>query len=424
VLLGALLSLFIGVVPASADHATRPHTDNLEALGHSPNPASFFHPDIAPPEINSDIAFRGNLAFHGNYDGFRIVDISDPDNPVELLHQRCNGNQGDIVVYGDVLVRSWNSPAPPRSFCDGQRVRPRFEGLHVFDISNLSNPELVASVETDCGSHTATGVPDPANDRLLIYNSPSSGACPGIDIVEVPLHDPASSSYVRFEAAGRSCHDTGVILGDVMRAACAGGNGFTVWDLDQSNLADPSFAYSTNVNTAAGVTGVSVGHSASFTFDGEVLVFGHEPGGGAQARCQASTRPSDKSMFFFDAADGTFLGMWTLPRPQTAQENCTIHNYNIVPVQDRYIAVSGNYQAGTWVTDFTNPKNARAIAFSDPPPIVPTDLGGAWSSYWYNGFIYEGSITEGLNVFQLVDDRVAGARSFGHLNPQTQEVSF
>jgi hypothetical protein len=37
---------------------------------------------------------------------------------------------------------------------------------------------------------------------------------------------------------------------------------------------------------------------------------------------------------------------------------------------------------------------------ADPPPIVPTDLGGAWSSYWYNGYIYETNITEGLNIFE------------------------
>jgi hypothetical protein len=30
-------------------------------------------------------------------------------------------------------------------------------------------------------------------------------------------------------------------------------------------------------------------------------------------------------------------------------------------------------------------------------------LGGAWSSYWYNNFIYESEITKGLNLFRLSD---------------------
>src|SRR5918992_221298 len=105
--------LMVFAAAAAASHDTRP-TENLRALGHSPNPASFLEdpPGPQPAEINSDLAFWGNHAFHGNYDGFRIIDISDRRNPVELSHTRCQGNQGDIVVWGNILVRSWNSPAP------------------------------------------------------------------------------------------------------------------------------------------------------------------------------------------------------------------------------------------------------------------------------------------------------------------------
>ncbi len=101
-----------------------------------------------------------------------------PDNPVQLLDYReCAGNQGDVIVWGNILVRSWNSPAPAGATCDGEPVLPGvfpggWEGVHVFDISNLNDPDLVASVETECGSHTATAVPDPANNRLLVYNTP------------------------------------------------------------------------------------------------------------------------------------------------------------------------------------------------------------------------------------------------------------
>jgi hypothetical protein len=132
-----------------------------------------------------------------------------------------------------------------------------------------------------------------------------------------------------------------------------------------------------------------------------------------------------KSAFFYDADTGQKLGQWTLPRPQTAEENCTIHNYNVVPIRDRYILVSGNYQAGTWVTDFTDPSNPFVRAYSDPPPLVPTQLGGAWSSYWYNRTIYESSITEGLNVFRYTERNIRrSSLRLDHLNPQTQEFSL
>jgi hypothetical protein len=449
-----LVALAILALPlsAAADHATRPHSANVVALGHSPNPASFFNPQIAPPEINSDLAFWGNLAFNGNYDGFRIIDISDPANPLEIVHQRCNGNQGDLVVWDDIVVRSWNSPAPaddpatpePENVtCDGQPVPAGFEGLHVFDISNLSDPELVASVKLDCGSHTATGVPDLAHNRLIVYSNVSSGgtppnpACDAIDIVVVPLDQPENTQFLRKEpitggtlGSNNGCHDMGVILGDVNMAVCASGHAANVFTLDPAeggSLVDPKWLYNIEEQDAHG-NKVGVGgrwHSAAFTWDGEVIILGWEPGGGAAPECEATDPRIKKSMFFYDSDTGAKLGQWTLPHPQTAEENCTIHNYNIVPLASgRYVAVSGNYQAGTWVTDFTNPARPRTVAFSDPPPLVPNDLGGAWSSYWYNNFVYESSITEGLNVFWVRDRRVNHGMLVDHLNPQTQEFSL
>ncbi|MBA2575572.1 MAG: hypothetical protein H0V05_02855, partial [Euzebyaceae bacterium] len=97
------------------------------------------------------------------------------------------------------------------------------------------------------------------------------------------------------------------------------------------------------------------------------------------------------------------------------------------PTRDgRDILVSGNYQAGTWVTEFTDPAMPRVLAWSDPEPLDPVDIGGAWSSYWYNGIIYESSITEGLNLFRLRGQTGVHRQAIrlGHLNPQTQEFSL
>ena len=61
------------------------------------------------------------------------------------------------------------------------------------------------------------------------------------------------------------------------------------------------------------------------------------------------------------------------------------------------------------------------MAWSDLPPLDPETLtlAGAWGSYWYNGFIYETNITEGLNIFRLHSRVTAGARRFPFLNPQS-----
>jgi hypothetical protein len=445
----ALASLAFPIT-AWAEHQNDPRTGNVVPRGHIVEPrvlgGALFDPITQPPpdgDIHTDIAFSGNHAFQGNWDGFSIRNISSPDNPQPVSRTFCDGNQGDVVVMDDVLVRSWNAPAgqsgaPPFGTgltCDGEDVTPGFEGLHVFDISNLANPVLVAEVPTPCGSHTATAVPD--RKRLLIYNSASSAVagCQGIGIVEVPLNNPAGTRFLRQEdPTGGPCHDIGVILGDAMRAVCAGGTGFTVWSLGGArggSLTDPERLYRKAVPT------VTIGHSGVFSWDGKVMVFGHEPGGGVAAECEATDAAEKKSYFFFDTETGTELGRWTLPRSQSATENCTLHNPNTVPISTgRDMLVAGAYQAGTWVVDFTDPANATTVGWSDPPPkpVPPNtpfccDVTGSWSSFWYDGFIYESNIGEGLNLFSLrnvsgLPDVPAGAIRLGHLNPNTQEFSL
>ena len=450
---------------ATADHATRPHTTTMHALGHSQHPASFLGDPDGVRHISSDIAFQGNLAFNGNYDGFRIIDISDPEDPREIVHQRCNGDQGDIVVWGDILVRSWNSKKTTPRTCDGQTVPAGWEGVHVFDISDVTDPALVASVELPCGSHTATLAPDLTNNRLIVYSNNSSSSGCGtdpsldaqnalgdfIDVVEVPVDHPENSRLLHRELlAGPAdptvrsgCHDMGVILGTVNLAACASADTTNVFDVGANgtpggSLSDPEFLYTIQEPGVDGHRGRW--HSATFTWDGKVIILGWEPGGGAAPECESTDPPVTKSAFFYDARTGAKLGQWTLPRPQDGtviggtkiDENCTIHNYNVVPLRTgRYVLTSGNYQAGTWVTDFTDPANPVTLGWSDPPPLVrqtPTgpasELGGAWSSYWYNNFIYESSITEGLNVFRFSGGETAGALRLKRLNPQTQEFSL
>ena len=418
-------------VPPDVEEATATfeYTKNLHPQGYSPRGNT---PNLPGQTFtaNSDLAFWGNLAFQGHYEGFRIVDISSPAKPREISFTECVGNQGDVAVWEDVLIRSWNSPATGTGTslleCDGEPVAPGFEGVHIFDISDPTDPQVLGSLQLPCGSHTATAVPDLENNRLVVYNQTSGGPCPFITIFEVPLDDPGSASIIRQEPLEEAdaCHDSGVILGDVMKLACAShdhANVFSIGGDDGGSLEDPEFLYT------VAEPGVGVGgnwHSAAFTWDGEVLILGWEPGGGSLPECEASDPDVKKSWFFYDADDGSKIGQFVLPRPQTAAENCTIHNYNVVPTDKGYVLVAGNYQAGISVVDFTDPANAEEIAFADPAPLVPTQLGGDWSTYWYNGRIYESDITRGLLIWNLSDKAVAGAKKFDHLNPQTMETSF
>jgi hypothetical protein len=464
VVVGASVAALVALgLPAGAGHDTDPHTSNVHPKGHISYPASLTDTSASSINVNTDTAFWGKHAILGTWLGFRIIDISDPDNPVEVGSADCPGNQGDVLVWDNIVVRSWNTPVgntTPLGFsgttCDGETIpndpnpipiTGNFEGVHVFDISDPTNPDLVATVETECGSHTATAVPDVANDRLLVYNGSSSGLCPGLDIIEVPLDAPEDAELLNDFTdvpAGRPCHDNGVILGDALLTGCAGGNGFSVFSMDPDDggsLEDPILLYSQPVPN------VTIGHSAGFTWDGEVLIFGHEPGGGVQAECEATDAAEKKSYFFYEAETGVFIDKWTLPRPQSNIENCTLHNFNTVPLRSgRDVIVHGSYQSGMSVVDMTDPENAVELGYSDPLPIPPTgssfcdpdyelgmagtlppngcEIGGDWSAYWYNNFIYESSITEGFNIFRFSGPETRGAMRLGHLNPNTQEFTI
>jgi hypothetical protein len=142
-----------------------------------------------------------------------------------------------------------------------------------------------------------------------------------------------------------------------------------------------------------------------------------------------------KTIFFHDAATGDIIGTHILPRPQSQYENCTIHNFNIVPHPTRKLLVHGSYQSGTALVDFTDPTNAYEVAWMDPDPLdPPTDetsgdrtnyRGGDWSSYFYNGRIYESDARRGLYIFNVSAPELAGPQiNLDYLNPQTNHLSL
>ncbi|MGH3022523.1 MAG: LVIVD repeat-containing protein [Gaiellaceae bacterium] len=414
---------------AVGGHTTDPAV-NLAPLGHIEEPAVLGGFGGANPDINTDIAFWRKWAIQGNWDGFSIRDISNPNDPKTVGRAFCDGNQGDVAVWNNLVIRSWNTPAgSPGAFgagltCGGQPVPMGWEGIHIFNIRDKANPKLVGSVQTQCGSHTVTLVKD--KNRLIAYSNSSAG-CNWIDIIEIPLGKPQKAELIGMEPLEHPCHDMGVILGSVRKAACVGGeflNVFGVGGSSGGSLEDPALLYH------QAVPGVTIGHSAAFSWDGEIIIMGHEPGGGVGAACEATDPPRDRSFIFFDTDTGVELGTWTLPNAQGPTENCSLHNYNIIPTKKRNILVSGNYQAGTWVVDFTDPAAAFTVAWSDPPPKpVPPgtpfccDVTGAWSTYWYNGELYETNIGEGLNIWKPLFNQFS-PRHLRWLNPQTQDFSF
>lgn len=479
----------------------------------SPN---MFHTGNRPnPRVtNSDLAFwkggavRGphqELAAAGNYNGFRLFDIRDPDNPVLVSEVRCRGPQNDVSFYQAqdrlLLIQSIDRPQTtegcPTSAdtplaagvpaCEGTPqipapecptavrtlAQPGFEGLRIFDVTSPETPVHIASVRTACGSHTHTTIRDQDDHRAIIYvSSYPTGSSPTprtaadfggprctipharISIVEIPDKNPTAARVLKEQflhadtlpflgtvGSGGSgaigCHDITVYYEDqkqepagrqvtqvrenprrVAGAACLEEG--QIWDVTQPE--NPTtlgpHTHIRNPFITSGIPGSFKGlfHTASFTWDGEILLFTDEWAGGGGHGCDGPQDTRGNVWFYKNVPPGTpnapLYGRYIIPRPQPAQEICTMHNGNVIPTDEGYFGVSSAYEGGTSVFDFTGVQNNPEIFLDRPtpgtpgnpspaPPVVGREIAffdaqgvdgrgrdDVWSSYWYNDRIF------------------------------------
>ena len=220
------------------------------------------------------------------------------------------------------------------------------------------------------------------------------------------------------------CHDITVYSAIGLAAGACSGNGIVL------DIKDP--VHPTRVD-AVNDPNYSYWHSASFSNDGSKVVFTDEWGGGLGARC----RPNDPNKWGADAIFRlkddklSFANYYKLPAAQGDSENCVAHNGSLIPVPGRDIEVQGWYQGGISIVDFTDPTQPTEIAYFDRGPIDPNMLvlGGEWSAYWYNGYIYGSEIARGLDVFELTPTKfltqneidAAKAVRVSELNVQNQQ---
>jgi hypothetical protein len=102
----------------------------MHPLGYSPRVVPLANAQPGAGVFNSDLAFWGKTAYQGTYEGFRIIDVTEPDNPVEInnftgcVQGTTTGNQGDVIIWENILVRSWNPPVGgSAATCSRQRDR-------------------------------------------------------------------------------------------------------------------------------------------------------------------------------------------------------------------------------------------------------------------------------------------------------------
>ncbi|MFE0450716.1 LVIVD repeat-containing protein [Streptomyces sp. NPDC058914] len=415
-------------------------------------------PKDALAGTNSDLAFQGRYAFAGNYDGFRIFDISNPKAPKSVAQVLCPGSQNDISVSGDLLFLSTDSSRSDSS-CNSTTQpateKSSWEGMKIFDISDKANPRYVAAVETACGSHTHTLVPERRNVYVYVSSYSPNAAYPdcqpphdGISVIKVPRNAPEKAAIVNFpvlfpgegpDGGGNpggptnpgvskttGCHDITVLPEKDLAAGACMGDGilFSIEDPENPKIIDQ---VQDNVNFA-------FWHSATFNLKADKVVFTDELGGGGAATCNAAIGPNRGADGIYDIVGKgdkrklVFRSYFKIDRHQADVEACVAHNGSLIPVKGKDLMVQAWYQGGVSVWDFTDSAHPKEIAYFERGPVNTERLttAGPWSAYYYNGYIYSNDIAKGLDVLRISDRRTDPAQyvRMRELNVQTQPDYF
>ena len=323
---------------------------------------------------SSDIAFWGDLAYVGDYGGFRIFDVSKPE-PKLVSDMRCYGPQGDPSVWdrdgdgdADTLALSVDSVlagsqcgAGARRQEPGDRAVPGRRVGGPADLRRLrpEAPAQVAAVYQDCGSHTNTLLPSPDGRSMRVLNSsyplgdgPTCGPLGDeqgrkvnhgvVQVIDVPFDDPSQASELTElpvvypgDADGTykpvsehgiaaplddflGCHDLSSFpKKGIVGAAC--GEQAQVWNIDKAtglpDTENPPWAYDQ--------PNVDFWHSATFSWDGEVANFIDESFGDGCPTVTTKTgglpggtrQFNTGNMYFFDTKSGDLLSEYRNPRP-------------------------------------------------------------------------------------------------------------
>src|SRR5437868_2548514 len=167
-----------------------PTSPGIRRIGTSPRVTTTPTGERINSMTNSDLAFWGQYAFQGSYDGFRVVDISDPKNPKQVAQVNCAGTQGDVLVWNNILIRTTDQARGIPNNDLKRACEPgtpagespvTFRGLQIFqadDWTKVTVANLVTAVKVDCGSHTATMVPDLPRNRVIVYSAGGCGGAP------------------------------------------------------------------------------------------------------------------------------------------------------------------------------------------------------------------------------------------------------
>jgi hypothetical protein len=402
--------------PPTGDHVP----DWWNPIPEAPLPetiSALKHVAGAPEEIRHGggfAAFGSLLSFPTFWGNTFILDISEPTEP-KVLSEIERSTRGAVMIpYPDgtlITVYSTNSQ------------------LLIFDITDPTDPVDLGALDPVQGSHKVGVVPG----TPIVYNAASYGGgnaaesiAPGMahGVTEIyDLSDPQNPVHVMDFENGYSCHHVYFHIDPAagnFYAICAGKAMTQIWDI--SDPLDPIIVSEVPMPLghpfpSLGGTTATFSHFSILNNDATVLIVGDEPGGGSYPMCDVHLDVAGQSisgplgnLWFYDITnmeEPTLVG-WYSPTnhmpfnpPHDEQggpqgfAGCTAHHGRLIPdPQGRDLIAMPFYGAGPVLLDFSDPSN--------PIPLHQwMDNTNTWEVWYYNGYIFTGDLSRGMDVFTL-----------------------
>ncbi|WP_223670592.1 choice-of-anchor B family protein [Kangiella shandongensis] len=362
---------------------------SLNQLSSSPSSASDIWGYV---DLNTDREY----AVMAIYNGTTVIDVTDPQNPVEVdTVTGVNSTWRDVKVYQYLDDSSGQYKAYAYVTTEGQG------GLQIIDLSSAPNSvELVNTIDVFQTAHNVyLGNIDYTNGTALSGHEPYlyiAGSNLGNGSYRVfDLVDPENPSLVTTPDSTGYVHDaTNMIINDSRTEQCADGhnpcelfidfneNTVDIWDT--TDKAVPVRISSTPYD------GASYTHSGWYSEDKKYVFI--------QDELDERSLNVNTTLYVMDISDLTspqIVGSYVGQTPAI--------DHNGFTLGDKYYM--SNYKRGLTVLDVSSPATPKEIGFFDTYPIPEANdpqFDGAWGTFPYlpSGNILVSDITNGLFVLK------------------------
>ena len=327
----------------------------------------------------------------------RIVDVTDPRNPVLIGTTPCSISQNDIQIQGDLLLVAADGNGACRRPNGGTAT---FAGTAVLDFSDPRNPTYLSRLQYARGSHNHTFVPG----KPIVYLSDSDLNNTGLGNIPIwDVSDPANPVMkFEFKLGAHSPHD--ITFNESGTRAYVAAVTLT-YILNTENPINPTLV------SVIPNEGVSISHQSDPTPDGDYLLVSDELGGGAAGASPGGAvhvydirnevRPIKVGLIENDCLPTTCYN-------ETGVVS-TSHVFRINP--DGYTMAIGWYKDGVHVIDFSSIRGANVAGTGGATRFGARTIGrmampnaNTWAAKMWErhpGYVFASDIRRGLDIFYV-----------------------